>query len=441
MSKKIIVVGAVAGGATCASQIRRLDRESSITVYEKDRDMSFANCGLPYYLGNIVESRSKLLATNPEQFKESKDITVKVHHEVIQINSASNKIQVKNHLTGEIFEDDYDILVLSPGARASRLNFEAPHLFTLRNMEDTDKIDTFIEQNNVQRVLIVGAGYVSLEVLENLYERGLQPTLIHRSEAVNKLMDQDMNQVLFDALEVRNIPYRLNEEIKAISGKTVTFTSGAVEDYDLIITGVGVTPNSEFIQDSGVQLDARGYIPVNEHFQTNIPNIYALGDIITSFYRHVEQPAHVPLAWGAHRGASIIAEQVAGNDAITFKGYLGASIVKFFDYTLASTGLSPRELKNYDYETVEVNSPACANYYPRNARIHLRVYFDKKTRQLLRAAAVGEMGVDKRIDVLTMAMMHRMTVDELTEFEVAYAPPFSHPKDLINMIGYKARNL
>ncbi|UXR78858.1 MULTISPECIES: CoA-disulfide reductase [unclassified Staphylococcus] len=440
MSKqKIIVVGAVAGGATSASQIRRLDPDSDITVYEKDRYMSFANCGLPYYLGNVVESRDQLLPMTPEKFKEKKNITVKLQHEVVSVNTESQTIEIKDHTTGRLIQDHYDILVLSPGARARRLDFDAPHLFTLRNMEDTDAIEDYITTNQVQHVLLIGAGYVSLELLENMYERGLSPTLIHRSEAINKLMDQDMNATILSELDKRNIPYRLNEEVVSIDGHTVTFKSGAVEDYDMIIAGVGVLPNSEFLQSSRIEIDDKGYVPVNNRFQTNIPNVYAVGDIATSHYRHVDLPAHVPLAWGAHRGASIIAEQIAGNKDVVFQGFVGASIVKFFDYTLASTGVSLKELEQFDYDMVEVKNGTHAGYYPNNTSVHLRAYYDKTSRRLLRAAAVGVSGVDKRIDVLSMAMMHRATIDDLTAFEVAYAPPYSHPKDLINMLGYKAR--
>lgn len=439
MTQKVIVVGAVAGGATAASQLRRLDSSISITVYEKDRDMSFANCGLPYYLGHVVTSRDDMVPITPTDFKEKKNIDVYLKHEVISVNSEDNSVQIKNHQTGEIFTDYYDTLILSPGARAHQLDFDSPHLFTLRNMEDTDAIENYITENNVDRVLIVGGGYVSLEVLENMYERGLKPTLIHRSEAINKHMDQDMNQIIFDALDERHIPYRLNEEIKAIDGRTVTFTSGQQEKYDLIITGVGVKPNSDFLKDSGIQLDEKGYIPVNACFQTNVPNVYALGDIATNRYRHVDLPAHIPLAWGAHRGASIIAEQLAGDANITFKGFIGANIVKFFDYTLTSTGIAPHELKYFDHDVVDVHQTAHAGYYPNNATLHLRAYYEKTSRKLLRAVAVGQQGADKRIDILTMAMMHGATIDELTEFEIAYAPPYSHPKDAINMLGYKAR--
>ncbi|REH82996.1 CoA-disulfide reductase [Staphylococcus felis] len=440
MTRKIIIVGAVAGGATCASQIRRLDSSSEITVYDKGAFMSFANCGLPYYLGNVVKERDDLLPETPESFKSNRNIDVKLKHEVIAIDSKNQTVTIHNHENGHTFKDTYDVLVLSPGARARQLDFDSSRLFTLRNMEDTDQIESFIEAHQVNDVLVVGAGYISLEVVENMYERGLNPTLIHRSESVNKLMDQDMNAVIFDALKSHQISYRLNEEIKSINDKEVTFTSGLVESYDLIITGVGVIPNSEFIQDSGVNINDQGYIPVNDHFQTNVPNIYAIGDITTHHYRHVDLPTHVPLAWGAHRAASIVAEHLIGNTHVRFKGFLGANIVQFFEYTLASTGVSTADLSKFNYRVIDVKNGTHAGYYPQNSEVHLRVYFDTDTRQIIRAAAVGQKGVDKRIDVLTMAMMHHAKVDDLVEFEVAYAPPYSHPKDLINMIGYKSRN-
>lgn len=437
---KIVVVGAVAGGATVASQIRRLDQESEIVVFEKDRDMSFANCALPYYLGNVVDSRNKVLEATPESFYEAKNIVVKPCHKVTSINDTENTITVYDRIQDTYFETHYDTLILSPGCSANSLNLDSPIAFTLRNMEDTDAIETFIKENQVKNALVVGTGYIGLEILDNLYERGISPTLIHRSTHINKLMDQDMNQAILDEMDKRDIHYRFNEEISKVVGNAVHFESGKVENYDLIIEGVGVKPNSEFIKNSNVTLDDKGYIPVNDQFQTNIPNIYALGDIITSHYRHVDLNAHVPLAWGAHRGASVIAEQLAGDHKIHFKGYLGSNIVKFFDYTFASVGVSPKELSNFDYAMVEANQGEHAGYYPGNTKLHLRVYFDKTNRRIIRAAAVGMKGVDKRIDVLSMAMMHNLTIDELVEFEVAYAPPYSRPKDIINMIGYKARN-
>ncbi|MDN5907848.1 MAG: CoA-disulfide reductase, partial [Staphylococcus equorum] len=361
-------------------------------------------------------------------------------HEVTSINDTSQTITVYDYVQDKTFEERYDTLILSPGCSANTLNLNSDMTFTLRNMEDTDAIESFIEANQVKKALVIGAGYIGLEILDNLYERGIAPTLVHRSTHLNKLMDEDMNQPIIDEIEKRHIDYRLNEQVSKVIGNEVHFESGKVEDYDLIIEGIGVKPNSAFIESSNVILDDKGYVPVNDQFQTNIPNIYALGDIITSHYRHVDLNAHIPLAWGAHRGASIIAEQLAGDPSIQFKGYLGSNIVKFFDYTFASVGVSPQELSNFDYGTVEAKQGEHAGYYPGNSKLHLRIHFDKTNRRILRAAAVGKKGADKRIDVLSMAMMHKLTIDELTEFEVAYAPPYSRPKDIINMIGYKARN-
>jgi CoA-disulfide reductase len=284
--------------------------------------MSFANCGLPYYLGNVVDSRDKLLATTPETFYEKKNITVKTHHEVTAIDDVNQTVTVYNHLTSESTTVPYDKLILSPGCSANKLPLDSEIVFTLRNMEDTDAIDDFIITNNVQSALVVGAGYISLEVLDNLHYRGIDTTLIHRSTQINKLMDQDMNQPIFDELNSKNITYHLNEEISNVEGNKVTFKSGKEASYDIIITGV----------------------------------------------RHVNLRAHVPLAWGAHRGAGIIAEQIAGNSDIRFKGYLGANIVKFFDYTLASSGINPQELSNFDYEMLEINAGKHANYYPGNSK-------------------------------------------------------------------------
>ncbi|MGV3128749.1 CoA-disulfide reductase [Staphylococcus simulans] len=436
----IIIVGGVAGGATAASQLRRLNSDFKITVYEKDRDVTFANCGLPYYLGGIVHSRDELLNYTPEDFKANKDIDAHVYHEVIGVNPQNKTVTVKNRTSGETFEDSYDKLILSPGCRANRLPLDTDMAFTLRNLEDTDAIDQFIKHHDVKKVLIVGAGYISLEVLENLHINGLETVLIHRSEKVNKLMDQDMNHVIFDAMDERNIDYRLNEEIDKVEGKTVHFKSGNAEDFDMIIEGLGILPNTEFFEDTDITRNEDGYIPVNEYFQTNYEDIYAIGDIASYYYRHVDLPTRVALAWGAHRGASIVSQHIAHQTAPPFKGFLGSNAVKFFDYTLTSVGATPDDLEHFDYEMVENEQLSHAGYFPGAERIHLRVYFEKGSRRILRAAAVGKAGADKRIDVLSMAMQNQLTIDELTEFEPAYAPPYSSPKDIINIIGYKAQS-
>ncbi|QTN12545.1 CoA-disulfide reductase [Mammaliicoccus vitulinus] len=440
---KIIVVGAVAGGATVASQIRRLDSESEIVVYEKDRDMSFANCGLPYYLGEVVEDRDLMLSATPEQFYDKKNITVKTYHEAIALNDAHKTITIKNHQTGETFEDQYDTLILSPGCRARHLPIQSDRVFTLRNLVDTDEIENFIVNEKVQSALIVGAGYVSLEILENLFYRGIETTLIHRSDHINKSMDKDLNNVIFEELDKREIQYRLNEEIESISDRTVTFKSGHVEDYDIVITGVGIEPNSDWLKSSSLQLNEQGYVPVNEYFETNLEGVYAIGDVIETFYRHTKKPTSITLAWGAHRAASLIAENLvakSSNEKSAFRGLLGTNIVRVFDYALGSVGISESELENYDVDVVEQTQKQHAGYYPNAEPITLRVYFEKSSRKILRACAVGKDGADKRIDILSTAIIGELTIDELRDIEIAYAPPFSSPKDIVNMIGYKAQS-
>lgn len=440
---KIIVIGAVAGGATVASQIRRLDKESEIVIYEKDRDMSFANCGLPYYLGGIVNNRDLMLSATPEQFNNKKDITVKTYHEAIALNAQDKTISVKNHQTGDIFTDHYDQLILSPGCRARTLPFESNRLFTLRNLEDTDRIESFIEEQHVQKALIIGTGYVSLEILENFYYRGIKTTLIHRSEQINKSMDNDLNQVIFEEIKKRDIPFRLNEEITNINDKTVTFKSGHIEDFDIIIAGVGIEPNSDWLKTSSLKLNDKGYIPVNEYFETNVNDVYAIGDIIETFYRHTKKRTSITLAWGAHRAASLIAENLSldnPHDKVSFKGLLGTNIVRVFDYALGSVGISESELSDYNYTMIEQTQKQHAGYYPDAEPITLRVYFENETRKILRACAIGKDGADKRIDIISTAIIGGLTVDDLRDIEIAYAPPFSSPKDIVNMIGYKAQS-
>ncbi|KAB76558.1 CoA-disulfide reductase [Staphylococcus aureus] len=351
---KIVVVGAVAGGATCASQIRRLDKESDIIIFEKDRDMSFANCALPYVIGEVVEDRKYALAYTPEKFYDRKQITVKTYHEVIAINDERQTVTVLNRKTNEQFEESYDKLILSPGASANSLGFESDITFTLRNLEDTDAIDQFIKANQVDKVLVVGAGYVSLEVLENLYERGLHPTLIHRSDKINKLMDADMNQPILDELDKREIPYRLNEEIDTINGNEITFKSGKVEHYDMIIEGVGTHPNSKFIESSNIKIDRKGFIPVNDKFETNVPNIYAIGDIATSHYRHVDLPASVPLAWGAHCSACSLRQQCIKPNSKSNKKIMKNYNWDYFKAQINQKLSEPKTKKIYSQRKIDV---------------------------------------------------------------------------------------
>lgn len=435
---KVIVIGAVAGGATVASQIRRLS-DAEITVYEKDRDMSFANCGLPYYLGGEVTPRNKLIAATESSFKTNKSITVKTYHEVVAVSADDKEITVKDIKNDKIFTDTFDYLILSPGASQIKLPvLQSNHVFTLRNLEDTDKIDNFIKTEGVKDILIIGGGYISLELIENLKNRGLNVTMLHRSSHILKSVDQDMTKHIPDILETNGVRVLLDDEVKAMDGKTVLLKSGRKFDYDMIITALGIHPNTKFLQTSGIELTESGHIKVNDYFETNISYIYALGDAIQTKYRHVDHPAQIALAWGVHRAASIIAHNIVKPQSVQFKGLLGTNIIRLFNYTFSSVGITPNMLDNFDYEIVSQTQKNHAGYMPDAEEIAINVYFDKHTRKILRASAFGKYGVDKRIDIIATAIIGDLTIDDLKDIEIAYSPVYSSPKDIINMLGYKA---
>lgn len=435
---KVIVVGAVAGGATVASQIRRLS-DAEITVYEKDRDMSFANCGLPYYIGGEVTPRDKLVAATPETFEENKNITVNTYHEVIAVNPEQKEITVKDIQNNTTFTDTFDYLILSPGASQIKLpTLDANHVFRLRNLEDTDKIANFIETEGVKNVLVVGAGYISLEMIENLKLRGLDVTMLHRNEHLLKSVDQEMTGHIPAILEDNGVRVLLNDEVKSLDGKIVQLKSGRKFDYDMIVSALGIQPNTKFIQSSGIELTDSGHIKVNDYFETNYDFIYALGDAIETKYRHVDHPAKIALAWGAHRAASIIANNIVTPQSVAFKGLLGTNIIRLFDYTFASVGITPDLLEHFEYEVVSQTQKQRAGYMPDAEPLSLTVYFDKKTRKILRASGYGRSGVDKRIDIIATAIIGELTIDDLKDIEIAYSPVYSSPKDIINMLGYKA---
>lgn len=436
---KVIVVGAVAGGATAASQIKRLCLDADITIYEKDRDMSFANCGLPYYIGDVVQTRDQLIQATPEQFKEKKGITVYPYHEVVAINADDHTIQVVNHQTKETFQDAYDYLILSPGCRAVKLPQikDRSFVFPVRNLEDIDQIKQIIETAQAKNALVIGAGYISLEMVENLSKAGLAVTLLNRSDDLFKAADRRFNPMIKNILAENNITLQLNDEISDVHGHTVTFNSGQVRDYDVIIEAVGITPNTDFVGDS-IQLNDKGYIVVDEYFETTAEDVYALGDAIETFYRHTGTPTTVALAWGAHRAANLIAESLSGNKQ-PFKGLLATNIVQLFNHSIGSTGIKESELKDFDYSVVVTEQKNAAGYMPDARVLSLAVYYRNDNRQILRACAFGEKGVDKRIDILATAIGAGLTIDDLRDVEIAYAPPYASPKDIINMIGYKAQ--
>ncbi|QNR07431.1 CoA-disulfide reductase [Macrococcoides canis] len=437
---KIIIVGAVAGGATVASQIRRLDADAEIVIYEKDRDMSYANCGLPYYIGETVGSRDNIVMATPDAFNDNRNIQVHTYHEVTRLFPEEKKIEIYNHRTDETQTDTYDYLILSPGASQVVPDlYRHDHVFQLRNLEDTDKIDQYIRRMNAKRALVVGGGYISLEMAENLKHRGLDVTLVHRSSHFLKQMSRDITDTIPQVLEDNGINLKLEDEVVSINERTVTFKSGDTETFDIIITALGLKPNTKFIGDA-LELNNKGYIKVNPYFETSNPSIFALGDAIETFYRHVDQKATIALAWGTHRAASIIAHNLFHQDKEAFKGLLGSNILRLFDHTYASVGLPETLVLEMDnIAKVSKTQKYKAGYMPYSTHLTMTVYYEQSTGKILSASAAGKSGVDKRIDVVSTAMIGGLTIYDFKDIEVAYHPDYSSPKDIINMLGYKAK--
>ena len=437
---KVAVVGGVAGGATVASQLRRLDSECEITIYERNDEISYGACGMPYHISGEVKTRESLINMTPEKFLD-KNIKVLINHEVLAVDSDHNEITVLDKNTGENKTVDYDYLILSPGGSPKVLPQlkEVPQTFALHKIQDLDYIMAYIDSNDIKEAVLVGSGYIGLEVTENLTERGIKVTMLQHDERIYKKIEADMNHVIHDAMKVHQVKLILNAEIDSVDGEIIKLTNGETIHAPLIISGVGTSPNTKFLEGSGVNLTDKGLIPIDQHGLTNIPNIYALGDAIETVYQH--QPSvkiQSMLAWPAHRLAHIIANQIAGDPHITHEGFLGTNIVKFFDYAIASTGLSEQEVMGIPHIVVDQKQKNKSGYMASAAPIHVRVYFHKETHQILRAAVVGTEGVDKRIDILAAHMRLGGSVFDLINIEVAYAPPFSSPKDVINMVGYKA---
>lgn len=440
---KVIIVGAVAGGATVASQLRRINPNIEITIYEKDRDMSFANCGLPYYLGNVIEDRYSLVQSNPQQFLENKNITVHTYHEVINIDTIKQTVTIHDNKNKQDIIDSYDYLILSPGAKVVTLpQLNASHVFSLRNLEDTDKIEAYIKNEKVQSVLVVGAGYISLEMVENLKLRGLDVTLVHRNQDLFKNADKAIRKNIAPLLKENGVQVLLDDEVKQLDGKKVIFKSGKTASYDMIISAIGIQPNTAFLPKQIALTDSK-HIKVNPFFQTNVQNIYALGDAVELSYAHVDLKTPLALAWPAHRAASLIAKNIdrdtKNQQPVPFVGIVGASILKLFDQTFASVGIQEKDLNQFDVVTIEQTQKSNAGYMPNAQPMTLIVHFEKSSRKLLRASACGAHGVDKRIDILSTLMKKSATVDDLMDVEIAYSPPYASPKDIINMIGYKAQ--
>ena len=446
--KKVLIVGGVAGGASTATRLRRLDENLEIIIFEKGEHVSFANCGLPYHIGEVIENRESLLVQTPESLKARFNLDVRVNSEVIEVNGEDKKVKVKTK-NGEEYEENFDFLVLAPGAKSILpvvKGIENKKIFTLRNINDMDKIKVEIKNYNVKKATVVGGGYVGIETAENLKHLGIDTTLIEAVPHILASFDSEISNILEYELINNGINLLTSEKVIEFQEDKdeviIKLESGKSVAADMVILSIGVNPDTKFLQNSGINLGERGHILVNEKLETNIDGIYALGDSIIVKNYITNQDVAIPLAGPANRQGRIVAGNIVGRNE-KYKGSLGTAIIKIFELTGASTGLNERSLKqlNIPYEKVYLHPNNHATYYPEATAISIKALYNKENRQILGAQAVGISGVDKFIDVIAISIKFKATIDDLTELELAYAPPFLSAKSPANMLGFIGQNI
>ena len=441
---KTIIIGGVAGGATAAARLRRLDEKAEIIILERGEYVSFANCGLPYYIGGVITDREDLTLQTPESFKERFNIDVRVLNEAVKISPDAKTVTVKNLRTGEIYEEPYDNLILSMGAEPIRPNIEGAdgsNVFTLRNIPDALKIKNYINTAKPRSAVVIGGGYIGVEMAENLAEAGLKVAIVELADHLIAPLDFDMAADVHRYIKSKGIYLHLNNGVKAINGNTVILQNGEIT-ADMIILSVGVRPETAIAKDCGIELNPRGSIIVNNKMHTNIPNIYAVGDAVEVEDFITKKPAFIPLAGPANKQGRIAADNIAGYESV-YTGTQGSAVLKLFDMTVATTGLNEKSATaaGIDYDKTYTYSASHATYYPGAAQMSIKALWDKKTLKIIGAQIVGFDGVDKRMDVLATAIRLGAKITDLTTLELCYAPPFGSAKDPVNMLGFVAENI
>ncbi|WP_019911051.1 FAD-dependent oxidoreductase [Paenibacillus sp. HW567] len=447
MSKKVLIVGGVAGGASAAARLRRLDEEAQIVMFERDPYISFANCGLPYYIGGSIQDRSKLLVQTPEAMHQRFNIDVRIQSEVLSIDAENKTVRVQSKDKG-VYEESYDALILSPGAKPVRPalpGIESSRIHTLRNIPDTDRIKAKITEEATRSVVVIGGGFIGVEMAENLRDAGLEVTLIEAGPQIMAPFDAEMASVLAKELEDHGVNLILSDLVQGFADKgtqiEVSLSSGATVQSDMVLMAIGVSPDTSFLKDSGLAFGPRGHILVNERMETHLENVFAVGDAVEVVDFVNGSKTAIPLAGPANKQGRIAADNVCGLGT-TYKGSQGTSIIKVFGLTGAATGNNEKTLQrlNIPYHVIHVHPNSHASYYPGATPLSLKLLFDKQG-TVLGAQAVGYDGVDKRIDDIATVIRFRGTVTDLTELELAYAPPYSSAKDPVNMAGYTAENV
>lgn len=444
MKTKTIIIGGVAGGASAAARLRRLDEAAEIVILERGEYVSFANCGLPYYIGGAITDKSNLTLQTPESFRSRFHIDVRINSEAVKIDPEAKTVTVKDLKSGESYEESYDNLILSPGAEPIRPNIEgidSDIVFTLRNIPDTLKIKQYIEVAAPKSAVVVGGGYIGVEMAENLKEAGLDVSVVELADHLIAPLDFDMAADVHRYIKSKGIKLYLNNGVKAIDRHTVVLQNGNIH-ADMVIMSVGVRPETALAQTCGIKINQRGSIMVDRSMKTNIPDIYAVGDAVEVEDFITKSPAFIPLAGPANKQGRIAADNITGISS-EYGGTQGSAVLKLFDMTVATTGLNEKSARaaEIDYDKTYIYSGSHASYYPGASNMSVKALWNKKTLKILGAQIVGFDGVDKRMDVLAAAIRFGAKITDLTSLELCYAPPFGSAKDPINMLGFVAENI
>ena len=446
---KVVIVGGVAGGATAAARIRRLDEHAEIVIFERSGFISYANCGLPYYIGDVIPNEEDLTLQTPEGFFSRFRITAKVRHEVTAIHPDRKSVSVTALETGEAFEERYDKLLLSPGAKPTQPRLPGVglnKLFTLRTVEDTLRIKHYINQNHPKSVVLAGGGFIGLELAENLRELGMEVTIVQRPKQLMNPFDGDMAALIHNEMRKHGVKLALGHTVEGFEekdgGVDVLLKDEEPLHADMVVLAIGVTPDTVLAREAGLELGLKGSIVVNDRMETSAPDIYAVGDAVQVKHYVTGQDAVISLAGPANKQGRIAADNICGGDS-RYPGSQGSSVIKVFDLTAATTGINETNAKKAGLavDKVVLSPMSHAGYYPGGSVMTMKVVFEKETYRLLGAQIVGYEGVDKRIDVLATAIHARMKAPQLKEVDLAYAPPYSSAKDPVNMAGFMIENI
>ncbi|MCP1188676.1 CoA-disulfide reductase [Priestia flexa] len=441
--KRIIVIGGVAGGMSAASQLRRLDQEAEIIVFEKGRDVSYSACGMPYYLSGVVKEQESLIARTVDEFKE-RDITVHLQHEVKEVNHIKKYVVVHNHQTNESQEVSYDELIIAAGASAVKPPFmiDAQNVFSLKTLEDSTNIHRYLKEENVQKVVIIGGGYIGMELVETMHLLGKQVSVIERGNHILSMFDEEIATRIQGELK-NDIAFHVNEEVEELIAErkkiTAVRTNKNTHEADLVIVNVGVKPNTSFLERNGIRMLENGAILINDKMETNVPHLYAAGDCASSYHLVLKKPVHFSLGTIANKQGRILGANLGGEDK-HFPGVIGTSILKVMDLEIAKTGITEKEAKaeNLQYKAVTVDAYNHTPYYPDATKMLVKLIYEKDTHIILGAQIMGKSEAAKRIDVFATAITARLTTEQLTMLDLSYAPPFATVWDAVQIASQKA---